>query len=77
MSQDSTPNIQLLPRGGYVSTNFVFESVAYQKAANSAFYAKSTIDAANLRQNLIVNFKSYDEKMKYLTGKMGVGGYTK
>jgi hypothetical protein len=81
MSQNSTPNYQVLPYGGYVSTNLVYQSVSYQNAANSVFYAKSTIDAANLQnvntQNLVVNFKSYDEKMKYLIGKLGVGGYTK
>ena len=72
MSKDSSPRIQILPTGGYVSTLFVFESVQYQNAANSAYVAKSTADAFyqsnGNTQNVRANFKSYDEKMKYLIG---------
>jgi hypothetical protein len=81
MSQDATPKIQVLPTGGYVSTLFVFQSVGYQAAANSAYVAKSTADAAYIsdpnKTNWRVPFKSYDEKMKYLLGKIASAGCTK
>jgi hypothetical protein len=74
MSQDSSPQIRLLPTGGYVSTLFVFESVQYQNAAASAYVAKSTTDAfyqsQSNTQNLRANFKSYDDRMKYLIGRL-------
>ena len=74
MSQDSSPQIRLLPTGGYVSTLFVFESVQYQNAANSAYLAKSTADAVYISQpntqNVRANFKSYDDRMKYLIGRL-------
>jgi hypothetical protein len=74
MSQDSSPQIRLLPTGGYVSTLFVFESVQYQNAANSAYLAKSTADAIYISQpntqNIRSNFKSYDDRMKYLIGRL-------
>jgi len=72
MSQ-SSPHIQVLPTGKYVSTLFVFDSVDYQKAANSAYVSKSTADAVYMSkgntENIRANFKTYDEKMKYLIGK--------
>lgn len=81
MSQDATPKIQVLPTGGYVSTLFVFQSVGYQAAANSAYVAKSTADSAYIndpnKTNWRVPFKSYDEKMKYLLGKIRSAGCTK
>jgi len=73
MSQDSSPKIQVLPTGKYVSTLFVFNSVDYQKSAAAAYVAKSTADAVYMSkgntQNIRANFKTYDEKMKYLIGK--------
>jgi hypothetical protein len=81
MSQDASPKIQVLPTGGYVSTLFVFQSVGYQASANSAYLSKSTIDAeyaANPNtQNRRVTFKSYDEKMKYLLGRIATAGCTR
>ena len=76
MSQDSSPQIQVLPTGGYVSTLFVFNSVDYQMGASAAYLAKSTADAiymANTNtQNIRTNFKTYDEKMKYLIGRLAL-----
>jgi len=70
---ESSPRIQVLPTGGYVSTLFVFNSVDYQNAAASAYVAKSTADAVYMSKdntkNVRANFKTYDEKMKYLIGK--------
>ena len=74
MSQDSTPSIKLLPHGGYVSTAFVFGSVANQASANSAYVAKSTIDASNAadptKKDRVYTFKSDYERMQYLLGKI-------
>lgn len=76
MSQGSSPQIQVLPTGGYVSTLFVFNSVDYQKSASAAYVAKSTADAIYMSnantQNLRTNFKSHDERMKYLIGRLAL-----
>ena len=74
MSPDSRPHIQVLPTGGYVSTLFVFNSVDYQRSAAAAYVAKSTADAVYISkdntQNIRQNFKTYDEKTKYLIGRL-------
>ena len=76
MSQESSPQIRVLPTGGYVSTLFVFNNVGYQNAAASAYLAKSTADAIYISnantQNIRTNFKTYDEKMKYLIGRLAL-----
>ena len=64
-----------------MSTLFVYNTVAYQSAANSAYLAKSTADATyasneNTKNNK-TNFKSYDEKIKYLIGKTAVASCSK
>jgi hypothetical protein len=74
MSQGSSPQIQVLPTGGYVSTLFVFNSVDYQRSAAAAYVAKSTADAVYISsgntENIRKNFKTYDEKTKYLIGRL-------
>ena len=74
MSQGSSPQIQVLPTGGYVSTLFVFNSVDYQRSAAAAYVAKSTADAVYISkgntENIRTNFKTYDEKTKYLIGRL-------
>lgn len=74
MSLESSPKIQVLPYGGYVSTSFVYNTVAYQSAANSAYVALSTSAAAS---NTTPKFKTYDEKIKFLIGKTAVASCTK
>jgi hypothetical protein len=74
MSLESSPKIQVLPYGGYVSTSFVYNTVAYQTAANSAYVALSTSAAAS---NTTPKFKTYDEKIKFLIGKTAVASCTK
>lgn len=81
MSLEATPKISILPTGGYVSTLFVYNTVAYQSAANSAYLAKSTADATYAANpntaNNRMNFKSYDEKIKFLIGKTAVASCSK
>jgi hypothetical protein len=81
MGLEATPKISVLPTGGYVSTLFVYNTVAYQSAANSAYLAKSTADAVYASNpntaNNRTNFKSYDEKIKYLIGKTAVASCSK
>ncbi len=74
MSLESSPKIEVLPYGGYVSTSFVYNTVAYQSAANSAYVALSTSAAAS---NTSPKFKTYDEKIKFLIGKTAVASCTK
>lgn len=74
MSLESSPKLEFLPCGGYVSTSFVFNSVAYQSAANSAYVALSTSAAAS---NTSPKFKTYEEKIKYLIGKTATASCTK
>lgn len=74
MSLESSPKIEVLPYGGYVSTSFVYNTVAYQSAANSAYVALSTSAAAS---NTTPKFKTYDEKIKFLIGKTAVASCTK
>jgi hypothetical protein len=74
MSLESSPKIEILPYGGYVSTSFVYNSVAYQSAANSAYVALSTSAAAS---NTTPKFKTYDEKIKFLIGKTATASCTK
>ena len=79
MSLEATPKISVLPTGGYVSTLFVYDTVAYQAAANSAYVAKSTADAVYIVAGTgkVTNFKTYDEKIKYLIGKTAVASCSK
>jgi hypothetical protein len=74
MSLESSPKIEILPCGGYVSTSFVYNTVAYQSAANSAYVALSTSAAAS---NTTPKFKTYDEKIKFLIGKIATASCTK
>ena len=75
MSQDSSPSIMVLPTGGYVSTLFVYGTVANQAAANSMYVQKSTVDASNAadptKAGRVYTFKSDRERMQYLIGKIG------
>ena len=79
MSLEATPKIQVLPTVGYVSTLFVYNTVAYQAAANSAYFAKSTADAtyATTNSGKVTTFKSYDEKIKYLIGRYSAASCSK
>lgn len=53
-----------------VSTIFVFDSKAYQNAANNVYVQKSTFDAnpANIAKKSVYTFKSDYERMQYKLG---------
>jgi hypothetical protein len=74
MSLEASPKISLLPTGGYVSTLFVYKTVAAQAEANSVYVQKSTIDGLNNLNpqtvNRVYTFKSDRERMQYLIGKI-------
>jgi len=74
MSLEATPKISVLPTGGYVSTLFVYNTVATQAAANAMYVQKSTIDGENSMNprkfNQVYTFKSDRERMQYLIGKI-------
>ena len=74
MSLEATPKISVLSTGGYVSTLFVYGTVANQAAANSAYVSKSTIDAQYAadptKNGRVHTFRSYREKMQYLLGRI-------
>ena len=76
MSLEASPTTSVLPTGGYVSTVFVYGTVANQAAANSAYVSKSTIDADygkiyGSNSGRVYTFKSDRERMQYLIGKIG------
>lgn len=72
---DATPKIQYLPGGGVISTLFVYQSVDIQRAANSVYVQKSTIDAEYLAANPSnpkkYVFRTDYERMQYIIGKKG------
>jgi hypothetical protein len=57
-----------------VSTIYVFQSQAFQNAANSMYVFKSTFDAttANSATGRKYQFKTDFERMQYLTGLYGL-----
>jgi hypothetical protein len=73
MSQDRTPQISVLPRGGFISTIFTYQSVNIQNAANSVYIQKSTIDGQNAAAGSfkVQTFKTDRERMQYLIGRQG------
>jgi len=74
MSQDKTPQVSVLPHGGFVSTVFTYQSVNIQNAANSVYVQKSTIDGLNAVAGSfkVQPFKTDRERMQYLIGRQGV-----
>jgi len=74
MSQNKSPQVSLLPHGGFISTVFTYQSVNIQNAANSVYVQKSTIDGSNAAAGSfkVQTFKSDRERMQYLIGKRGV-----
>jgi len=83
MSQSQTPQKYALPTGGFVSTLFVYQSTDIQKAANSVYVQKSTIDATYAASNPSAPkkyiFKTDYERMQYKIGQFasvpGASGY--
>jgi hypothetical protein len=59
-----------------VSTPFVFETVAYQNAANQVWSYVESYNTANnaTRTGNTYKFKSDYERMQYLMGQKGRGG---
>ena len=74
---DHSPQIQYLPCGGIISTPFVFQTVDVQNAANSVYVQKSTSDGLYVASNPVAprtyNFKTYYERMQYITGRQALG----
>ena len=71
MSQDYTPKLRYLPGGGVTSTNFVFQTLDFQNAANSVYVQKSTVDAgyASSNSSRVYTFKTDRERMQYILGQ--------
>ena len=61
----SSPNFALLPTGGYISTNYVYGSVAQQSAANANYVYKSTSEAVT---GLPFRFASEGDRIRYKAG---------
>lgn len=72
---DATPKLQYLPGGGVISTLFVYQSVDIQRAANSVYAQKSTIDAQYSSANPLAPkkyiFRTDYERMQYIIGQRG------
>ncbi len=72
MSSNS-PQIIYTGCAGVVSTAFVYATVQAQNAANSVYFAKSTIDAGYAASNAATpktyTFKTDYERMQYILGR--------
>ena len=70
---DNTPTWKALPRGGYISTVFTFQSRDVQNAANTTYVHKSTVDASYVARNSNqrYTFKSDRERMLFILGRQG------
>jgi hypothetical protein len=70
---DSSPKVQTLPGGGFISTAFIFETVAFQNAANGVYQQKSTADAFYIASNPVrpktYIFRTDYERMQYIIGR--------
>ncbi len=71
----NNPQIQALPCGGWVSTNFNFYSRQFQEAANTVYVNKSTSDGLYASSNALTpkvqQFKTDRERMQYIIGRQG------
>jgi hypothetical protein len=76
LSVDKSPQVITLPDGNVISTVFVYESVHFQKAANSVYVHKSTVDGLAIAANPLAPkkyiFRTDYERMQYIIGKRGV-----
>ena len=76
MSLEKTPQWQALPCGGFISTQFVFQTVENQNAANTVYVQKSTVDGQYAEANPTAPkkyvFKTDRERMQYIIGCRGV-----
>jgi hypothetical protein len=70
---ENTPEWYALPRGGFISTIFTFQSKDIQNQANATYVHKSTVDAsyAAANSNQKYNFKTDRERMLYIIGQRG------
>ena len=68
-NSSSSPNFALLPTGGYISTNYVYGSVAQQSAANANYVYKSTSEAVT---GLPFRFASEGDRIRYKAGLRAV-----
>ena len=68
-----SPQIIFTGCAGTISTAFVYSTVPAQNAANSVFFAKSTIDAGYAASNAAApktyTFKTDYERMQYILGR--------
>jgi hypothetical protein len=70
---DNTPEWYALPKGGFISTVFTFQSKDVQNQANATYVHKSTVDASYVatNSNRKYNFKTDRERMLYIIGQRG------
>jgi hypothetical protein len=72
---DFSPQIQVLPFGGVISTAFVFQAVNIQNAANTVYVQKSTVDGEYAASNPVAPkkyiFRTDYERMQYIIGRQG------
>ena len=70
---DASPKLVTLPCGGFISTAFVYNSVAIQAAATGVYIQASTVNgtnaAANPKAPAKYVFKSDRERMQYIIGR--------
>lgn len=68
---DASPKLVTLPCGGFISTNFVYNTVAINAAATGVYIQKSTIDGQNAAASNGARyvFKTDRERMQYIIGR--------
>ena len=77
MSSTASPQIQVLPTGGYISTSMVFQSKGFQNSANTTYQYVSTYNS--LKPATPYTFKTDRERMLFKIGQQatvpGATGY--
>lgn len=66
---NSSPQIQALPTGGYISTSMVFQTKDVQNAANTTYQFVSSYNAT--KPNTPYTFKTDRERMLFKIGQLG------
>jgi hypothetical protein len=71
---DSSPRIYKTETGQYVSTPYVYVSLARQTAANMVYQQKTQADAAAVAagKNTVYTFKTDAERMQYKIGQLAL-----
>jgi hypothetical protein len=73
---DSSPNVQVMRTGGYISTQMVFQNKSVQNAANTTYQHVSSFNSTSPTPYV---FKTYAEYLLFKTGQLatvpGATGY--